>query len=76
MEKMVNITLQNTGQSMMLKDGDIVKLKGEKRVVLKLVFGSVDGLTETYRMKSAYRPSPKSRLKIKSIFSKFKIEIV
>lgn len=70
------ITLQYTGEEMMLKDGDIVKLKSEKRNVLKFVCGYREALAETYTMKLAYRPAPKSRLKNKSLFSKFKKEIL
>lgn len=72
----VNVVFPNQGgRQMLLKDGDIVKIKRQKRLCLKFICGIVDGLNETYTMKAVWNPSPKSTLNKKSPFSKFKMEL-
>ena len=71
----VNITHPPV-EKMLIGVGEFVRLRGKKRMGLVVLRSEKkDYLTETYTMKLAYRPSPKSTLNNKSVFSKVKIKI-
>jgi len=60
----------------MIQIGEILRIKGYKRMVAKVTEVKRTDSDITYSIKSAYKPSPRSRLKNKSVFSKFKNEII
>ena len=56
--------------------GETVRVKSMKRLVFKVISYKGNGdYTDTYTMKGFYNPSPRSRLKNKTLFSKVKIPI-
>ena len=74
----VTLTIQSPEivQDTILNFGQAIKIKGEKRVHLIVVDTKLEDNTETYSMKPVYRPSPKSTLNNKSVFSKFKMKVL
>lgn len=54
----------------------IIKIKGQKRFCFEIQDTSKEPYQHTISMVTVYKPSPKSRLKAKTIFSKIKCKIV
>jgi hypothetical protein len=71
----ITITYPSVIQDTIMGFGQLIKIKGHKRVHLMVINTKLEDHTETYTMKPVYKPSPKSRLKNKSVFSKFKMEL-
>ena len=59
----------------MISVGEQVRLVGQKRIWLVVNEFKDEDNAECYAMNPIYKPSPRSRLKNKSVFSKIKLEI-
>lgn len=56
--------------------GEVLMIKGYKRFCFEVKAVSYEQYEHTAQMFLAYRPSPKSRLNNRSVFSKVKMKIV
>ena len=59
----------------MISVGEQVRIVGQKRIWLVVNEFKDEDNAECYTMNLIYKPSPRSRLKNKSVFSKIKLEI-
>lgn len=75
----VSVTLNNNsyrGYKQIAKEGDIIKVKGKKRLRLIVTGWRQEDGYGILSTNKAYCPAPKSRLNKKSKFSKVKIKII
>jgi hypothetical protein len=59
-----------------IEPGTIIRIKGCKRLCLKVEYMNFEGITITYKCGRVYKPSPKSRLRKNNFFRRKSIPLL